>query len=148
MNKEKAKQRELRKEKRLEQRWVSLFLVLGVFLWFWLVFFSFFFIRGLKNRKATLSYLWTFISIVVYVLGFGVVASAWQNSIALGIVAFIFVLVISPVAQTKAVNLAKEQRSINGKGKVALLLAYLLPTAILAMGFFFFVFGGMYSFDI
>ena len=101
-----------------------------------------------NNKKGKLSYLWTFISIVVYVLGFGVVASAWQNSIALGVVAFIFVLVISPVAQTKAVNLAKEQRSINGKGKVALLLAYLLPTAILAMGFFFFVFGGMYSFDI
>ena len=101
-----------------------------------------------NNKKGKLAYLWTFLSVVAYVLGFGVVLMAWQSNIALGIVALIFMLPITSAVQTKAVNLAKEQRQINGKGLLALILASVLPSLILVVGFFFFVFGGVYMFDI
>ena len=48
------------------------------------------------------------------------------------------------MAHTKAINYAKKQRKINGKGLFALIVASILPLAVLAIGFFFFVFGGMY----
>ena len=98
-----------------------------------------------NNKKGKLAYLWTFISIVVYVLGFGMVFSAWSENVALGIMALLFALVLTPMAHRKAISLAKEQRSINGKGKGALIFAIIVPTIILALGFFFFVFGGMYQ---
>jgi len=97
-----------------------------------------------NNKKGKLSYIWTVISIVVYVLGFGIVLYAWQENIALGIMALLFALSIMPIAHKKAIDLAQEQRRINGKGRLALLLAILLPTAILVVGFFFFVFGYVY----
>ena len=97
-----------------------------------------------NNKKGKLSYLWTVISIVVYVLGFGIVLYAWQENIVLGIMALLFALSIMPIAHKKAIDLAQEQRRINGKGRLALLLAILLPTAILVVGFFFFVFGYVY----
>ena len=98
-----------------------------------------------NNKKGKLAYLWIVISIVVYVLGFGMVFAAWGENIALGIMAFIFALIFTPIPHNKAIDLAKQQRSINGKGTVALILAYLIPTLLLAFGFFFFVFGGMYQ---
>jgi len=49
-------------------------------------------------------------------------------------------------AHRKAINLAREQRRINGKGLLALIVASILPLIVLAGGFFFFVFGGMYTF--
>ena len=88
--------------------------------------------------------MWTIISIAVYVGGFGVVAGAWQENIALGIMALLFALMIITLPQRKAISLAKEQRKINGKGFVALLLAYILPSLCLAGFFFFFVFGYIY----
>lgn len=98
-----------------------------------------------NNKKGKLAYLWTFISIVVYVLGFGMVFSAWSENFALGIMALLFALVLTPMAHRKAISLAKEQRRINGKGKGALIFAIIVPTIILVLGFFFFVFGGMYQ---
>lgn len=97
-----------------------------------------------NNKKGKLSILWTIISIAVYVGGFGVVAGAWQENIALGIMALLFALMIITLPQRKAISLAKEQRKINGKGFVALLLAYILPSLCLAGFFFFFVFGYVY----
>lgn len=99
-----------------------------------------------NNKKGKLAYLWTFISIIVYLGGFLLVASAWMENIAVGIVALIFVLSISPIAHNKAIHLAKEQRKINGKGLFALILATILPTLILICGFLFFVFGGIYNY--
>lgn len=98
------------------------------------------------NKNGKLAYVWTFISIIVYLLGFGAVATAWENNIALGIFALLFVLVLTPIPHKKAIEYAKEQRKINGKGLMALIVATLLPSALLAGGFFFFVFGGMYFF--
>jgi len=100
-----------------------------------------------NNKKGKLAYLWTFISIIVYLLGFGIVLTAWQENFAIGIIALIFALIITPMAHKKAVNLAREQRKINGKGLMALIVATLLPSIILIGGFFFlFVFGGLYNF--
>lgn len=97
-----------------------------------------------NNKKGKLAYLWILISVIVYIFGFGVVAGAWQENIALGIVALLMMLLITPIAHKKAINLAQEQREINGKGRLALLLASILPSLVLAGGFFFFVFGGIY----
>lgn len=97
-----------------------------------------------NNKNGKLAYLWTFISIVVYVLGFGLVFAAWGENAAVGIIALILVLSLTPMAHTKAINYAKKQRKINGKGLFALIVASILPLAVLAIGFFFFVFGGMY----
>ena len=44
------------------------------------------------------------------------------------------------------INLAKQQRKINGKGTTALILANVLPTIALVGGVLFFAFGGMYIF--
>lgn len=99
-----------------------------------------------NNRKGKLAYLWTFISIIVYVLGFGIVFSAWQENIALGIVALLFALTITPMAHRKAIGFAKDQRRINGKGLMPLIIATILPSIVLAGGFFFFIFGGIYYF--
>lgn len=98
-----------------------------------------------NNKKGKLAYLWTIISIVVYVLGFGFVASAWKENIGVGIFALLLTLIITPLVHKKAVNLALEQRRINGKGFFALLIASILPSIVLVAGFFFFVFGGVYS---
>lgn len=98
-----------------------------------------------NNKKGKLAYLWTVISIVVYVLGFGLVASAWEENIGVGIFALLLVLIITPLVHKKAINLAQEQRRINGKGFFALLIASILPSIVLVAGFFFFVFGGIYS---
>ncbi|MBE5757960.1 MAG: hypothetical protein E7345_03410 [Clostridiales bacterium] len=98
------------------------------------------------NKKGKRAYLWTIISIVVYLLGFGLVASAWEENIALGIMALLMALMITPITHKKAISLAQEQRRINGKGLIALMVASILPLIVLAGGFFFFVFGGMYIF--
>ena len=98
------------------------------------------------NKKGKRAYLWTFISIVVYLLGFGLVASAWEENIALGIMALLMALMITPITHKKAISLAQEQRRINGKGLIALMVASILPLIVLAGGFFFFVLGGMYIF--
>ena len=66
-----------------------------------------------NNKKGKLAYLWTIISIVVYVLGFGFVASAWKENIGVGIFALLLVLIITPLVHKKAINLAQEQRRIN-----------------------------------
>ena len=97
------------------------------------------------NKKGKLAYLWTFISIVVYGLGFGLVYGAWQTNIAVGIMALILSLSLTPIVHAKAINLAKDQRRINGKGLLALLLASLLPLIVLAGGFFFFAIGDIFN---
>ena len=99
-----------------------------------------------NNKKGKLAYLWTVISIVVYLIGFGLVATAWEENIGVGILALLLALTITPFAHRKAIDLAKEQRRINGKGLLALIFASILPLIVLAGGFFFFVFGGMYTF--
>jgi len=96
------------------------------------------------NKNGKLAYLWTFFSIVAYVLGFGLVFAAWGENAGVGILALILALSLTPMVHTKAVNYARKQRKINGKGLFALIIATLLPAAVLAFGFFFFVFGGMY----
>ena len=97
-----------------------------------------------NNKKGKLAYLWTVISIIVYVFAFGMVATAWEENFALGIFALLIVLVVAPIPHRKAISLAKEQRAINGKGLIALLVASFIPLILLAGGFFFFIFGGMY----
>ena len=99
-----------------------------------------------NNKKGKLAYLWTVISIVVYLLGFGLVATAWEENIGVGILALLLALTTTPFAHRKAIDLAREQRRINGKGLLALIVASILPLIVLAGGFFFFVFGGMYTF--
>ena len=99
-----------------------------------------------NNKKGKLAYLWTVISIVVYLIGFGLVATAWGENIGVGILALLLALIITPFAHRKAIDLAREQRRINGKGLLALIVASILPLIVLAGGFFFFVFGGMYIF--
>ncbi len=99
------------------------------------------------NKKGKLAYLWTFISIVVYVLGFGLVATAWEENVAIGILALLIALSFTPFAHKKAISLAQEQRRINGKGKFALFFAITFPLIALAGGVFFFAFGGMYIFN-
>ena len=99
-----------------------------------------------NNKKGKLAYLWTVISIVVYLIGFGLVATAWEENIGIGILALLLALTTTPFAHRKAIDLAREQRRINGKGLLALIVASFLPLIVLAGGFFFFVFGGMYTF--
>ena len=99
-----------------------------------------------NNKKGKLAYLWTIISIAFYILGFGMVFAAWEENIAVGIFALILALTITPLPHRKAISLAQEQRRINGRGRLAYLLALLLPLAILVAGVFFFVFGGIYYF--
>ena len=99
-----------------------------------------------NNKKGKLAYLWTVISIVVYLIGFGLVATAWEENIGVGILALLLALTTTPFAHRKAIDLAREQRRINGKGLLALIVASILPLIVLAGGFFFFVFGGMYIF--
>ena len=99
-----------------------------------------------NNKKGKLAYLWTVISIVVYLIGFGLVATAWEENIGIGILALLLALTTTPFAHRKAIDLAREQRRINGKGLLALIVASILPLIVLASGFFFFVFGGMYTF--
>ena len=99
-----------------------------------------------NNKKGKLAYLWTVISIVVYLIGFGLVATAWEENIGVGILALLLALTTTPFAHRKARDLAREQRRINGKGLLALIVASILPLIVLAGGFFFFVFGGMYTF--
>ena len=99
-----------------------------------------------NNKKGKLAYLWTVISIVVYLIGFGLVATAWEENIGVGIFALLLALTTTPFAHRKAIDLAREQRRINGKGLLALIVASILPLIVLAGGFFFFVFGGMYTF--
>jgi len=97
-----------------------------------------------NNKKGKLSYLWTLLSIVAYVLAFGIVAKAWEMNFAVGIIALIMMTIIASLVHRKAISLAQEQRKINGKGLFALLLASFLPLVVLAGGVFFFLFGGMY----
>ena len=99
-----------------------------------------------NNKKGKLAYLWTVISIVVYLIGFGLVAAAWEENIGVGILALLLALTTTPFAHRKAIDLAREQRRINGKGLLALIVASILPLIVLAGGFLFFVFGGMYTF--
>ena len=97
-----------------------------------------------NNKKGKLSYLWTVLSIVAYLVGFFFVATAWEENIGLGIMALLIMLPVSSLVQRKAIELAREQRRINGKGLLALMIASFVPLIVLAGGFFFFVFGGMY----
>lgn len=94
-----------------------------------------------NNKKGKLSYLWTFLSIVTYLLSFVLVAGAFNENLAVGIFALLLVLPLSPMVQKKAIALAREQREINGKGLFALILATILPALILGAGVIFFVFG-------
>ena len=98
----------------------------------------------LDNKKGKLSFLWTFLSVVVYVLGFGVVAKGFDVNAAVGIIALVVALLITPLVQRKAISLAQEQRRINGKGLIALICACAIPLIVLAGGVFFFAFGGYY----
>ena len=99
-----------------------------------------------NNKKGKLSIALTILSIVVYLIAFVLVACSWQINVALGIFVLILVLVFAPSIQIKAINLAKQQRKINGKGRSALILANILPTLVLVAGVLFFVLGGMYIF--
>ena len=99
-----------------------------------------------NNKKGKLSIALTILSIVVYLIAFVLVACSWQINVALGIFVLILVLVFAPSIQIKAINLAKQQRNINGKGRSALILANTLPTLVLVAGVLFFVLGGMYIF--
>ena len=99
-----------------------------------------------NNKKGKLSIALTILSIVVYLIAFVLVACSWQINVALGIFVLILVLVFAPSIQIKAINLAKQQRKINGKGRSALILANTLPTLVLVAGVLFFAFGGMYIF--
>ena len=65
-----------------------------------------------NNKKGKLAYLWTFISIVVYILGFGMVFTVWEENFALGIFALLIALAITPFAHKKAISFAQEQRRI------------------------------------
>lgn len=96
------------------------------------------------NKKGKLSIVVTIVSTIVYLIAFILVASSWQVNIGLGI--FVLVLVFTPSIQIKAINLAKQQRKINGKGTTALILANVLPTIALVGGVLFFALGGMYIF--
>ncbi len=99
-----------------------------------------------NNKKGKLSIALTILSIIVYLLAFVLVACSWQTNVALGIFVLILVLMFVPSIQIKAINLAKQQRKINGKGRTALILANTLPTLVLVVGVLFFVLGGMYIF--
>ena len=99
-----------------------------------------------NNKKGKLSIALIILSIVVYLIAFVLVACSWQINVALGIFVLILVLVFAPSIQIKAINLAKQQRRINGKGRSALILANTLPTLVLVAGVLFFVLGGMYIF--
>ena len=94
-----------------------------------------------NNKKGKLSYLWSVLSVITYLVAFAIVFNAFSENIALGFVALIFALPISPIVQRKAISLAQEQRLINGKGFFALLIATLVPTIFLAGGACFFIFG-------
>ena len=94
-----------------------------------------------NNKKGKLSYLWTFLSVVTYLLAFVLVAGAFNENFAVGIFALLLVLPLSPMVQKKAIALAREQREINGKGLFALILATILPALILCAGILFFVLG-------
>lgn len=93
------------------------------------------------NKKGKLSYLWTVFSIIAYIAGFVLVAMGFNENVGVGIFAMIIVLMLAPMVQKKAINLAKQQRKINGKGLFALILAIILPLAVLFIGVFFFAFG-------
>ena len=99
-----------------------------------------------NNKNGKLSIALTILSIVVYLLAFVLVACSWQINVALGIFVLILVLMFVPSIQIKAINLAKQQRKIKGKGRPALILANTLPTLVLVVGVLFFAFGGMYIF--
>lgn len=99
-----------------------------------------------NNKNGKLSITLTILSIVVYLIAFVLVASSWQVNIGLGIFVLVLVLIFTPSIQIKAINLAKQQRKINGKGTTALILANVLPTIALVGGVLFFAFGGMYIF--
>ena len=98
------------------------------------------------NKKGKLSIVVTIVSTIVYLIAFILVACSWQINVALGIFVLILALMFVPSIQIKAINLAKQQRKINGKGRPALILANTLPTLVLVVGVLFFVFGGMYIF--
>ena len=98
------------------------------------------------NKKGKLSIVVTIVSTIVYLIAFILVASSWQVNIGLGIFVLVLVLIFTPSIQIKAINLAKQQRKINGKGTTALILANVLPTIALVGGVLFFAFGGMYIF--
>lgn len=98
------------------------------------------------NKKGKLSIVVTIVSIIVYLIAFILVASSWQVNIGLGIFVLVLVLIFTPSIQIKAINLAKQQRKINGKGRPALILANTLPTLVLVAGVLFFAFGGMHIF--
>lgn len=99
-----------------------------------------------NNKKGKLALLWTVISIIVYLLGFFGVASAWESNIGVGIMSLLIVLMITPLVHRKAISLAQEHRRITGKGRLVCLLAIVLPFIVLAGGAFFFFLGGMYIF--
>jgi len=98
------------------------------------------------NKKGKLSIVVTIVSTIVYLIAFILVASSWQVNIGLGIFVLVLGLIFTPSIQIKAINLAKQQRKINGKGTTALILANVLPTIALVGGVLFFALGGMYIF--
>lgn len=97
-----------------------------------------------NNKKGRLAYLWTVVSVVVYFLGFALVAKAFEENIGVGIIALLFIVPITSLFHRKAIDLAKEQRKINGRGLIALLVASFVPLVVLAGGVFFFMFGYQY----
>ena len=98
------------------------------------------------NKKGKLSIVLTIVSTIVYLIAFVLVDSSWQVNIGLGIFVLLLVLIFTPSIQIKAINLAKQQRKINGKGTTSLLFANILPTTVLVVGVLFFALGGMYIF--
>ncbi len=98
------------------------------------------------NKKGKQSIVLMIVSIVVYLVAFVLVASSWQVNVGLGILVLILVLMFTPTIQIKAINLAKQQRKINGKGTISLILANVLPTLTLVIGVLFFALGGMHIF--
>ena len=97
-----------------------------------------------NNKKGKLSILWTFLSLVVYFLAFGIIAMAFEENAAVGIFALLLFVPISTLPHRKAIGLAKEQRRINGKGSFVLFIACVLPLIVLVSGTLFFMFGWLY----
>lgn len=97
------------------------------------------------NKNGKKAYLWSFLSVIAYLIGFVVIASGFNNNFAIGIIAMMFVLPITSLIQRKAIGFAQQQRKINGKGLFALIVASVVPLIVLFVGFMYFAFGWMYK---
>ena len=99
-------------------------------------------LKDSKNMKR--AWMWTIFSILAYAGAFVIVAAGFSNNFFVGIIAMIVVIPVSTIFQKKAIDYAQEQRQINGKGFVVLLIAYIVPLIVLFAGIFYFTLGWVY----